>query len=260
MLFLARKFVAPLFFPLTLSVEFIALGLLLIFMRRQTAGRLLSLLGLAILVVASLRISANAFLMPLESRYPALDIESSRNLPEDLRNVRWVVVLGGGSSSDPRCPVTSRVTPTSLVRLAEGIRLQRIFPGSKLIVSGGSVYDTTTDAYAMERVALALGVNKDDIVAESESKDTDDQARLLAPLVRRDQFILVTSASHMPRAVQLFSKLGMHPVPAPTDFSAKEAIGLRPSSIYPTTEALGKSERAAYEYLGEFWSLIRGKI
>jgi len=36
---------------------------------------------------------------------------------------------------------------------------------------------------------------------ESESKDTKDEARLIKEMVGDDKFVLVTSASHMPRSV-----------------------------------------------------------
>jgi len=64
----------------------------------------------------------------------------------------------------------------------------------------------------------------------------------------------------MPRSVDLFAKLGMRPIPAPTDFLVKESPGLTPSKVFPTPEALGKAERAVYEYLGEWWAALRGKV
>jgi uncharacterized SAM-binding protein YcdF (DUF218 family) len=135
-----------------------------------------------------------------------------------------------------------------------------MIPGSTLVLSGGGAYDTSSDASVMERVAVGLGVDPHDIVLESESKDTDDQARLLQPLLGSERFVLVTSASHMPRSVDLFVKLGMRPVPVPTDFMVKESRGITPGNVFPTPEALGKAERAVYEHLGEWWAALRGKV
>ena len=45
-------------------------------------------------------------------------------------------------------------------------------------------------------------------------------------IVGKDKFILVTSASHMLRAMALFRKQGMEPIPAPTDYMVKEREGV----------------------------------
>ena len=136
-------------------------------------------------------------------------------------------------------------------RNGEGIRLHRMIPGSRLLLSGGAAYDTSTDAAAMSLAAAALGVGPAEMTTESESQDTVDQARLLAPLLRGEKFILVTSASHMPRAMSLFTKMGMRPIPAPTDYLVTPEAPLRPSRIFPSIEALRQSDNAVHEELDE---------
>jgi uncharacterized SAM-binding protein YcdF (DUF218 family) len=61
----------------------------------------------------------------------------------------------------------------------------------------------------------------EDLILESDSKDTNDQARLIQPIVGDDLFLLVTSATHMPRSIALFKSLGMHPIAAPTDWKVR---------------------------------------
>ena len=56
----------------------------------------------------------------------------------------------------------------------------------------------------MSRIALIMGVNPPDIILESTSRDTEEQARLIKPMVGREKFFLVTSASHLPRAMAMF--------------------------------------------------------
>ena len=62
---------------------------------------------------------------------------------------------------------------------------------------------------------------------------------------------LVTSASHMPRAMLLFQQQGVTPVAAPTYYIAKWPADWRFGS-----EGLLKSERAIYEYLGLAWAQV----
>jgi uncharacterized SAM-binding protein YcdF (DUF218 family) len=64
----------------------------------------------------------------------------------------------------------------------------------------------------------------------------------------------------MPRAVALFERLGMEPIPAPTDFWIKKRQGLSPGMFFPSADGLRKAERAFYEYMGVVWSKLRGQI
>jgi len=69
--------------------------------------------------------------------------------------------------------------------------------------------------------------------------------------------VLVTSASHMPRAVALFRRAGLDPLPAPAQFLTDS--GRRSSwSLLPEAGALAKTERFFYEVLGIVWMRVRG--
>lgn len=113
----------------------------------------------------------------------------------------------------------------------------------------------------MADVALALGVDGKDIILESVSRDTKDQARLVKKMIGCDRLILITSAAHMPRAMALFKKLDMQPVPAPTDhLYNKDPAGRSFSDYFPNAKAALKSRIAFHEYLGLVWAKIRGQI
>ena len=175
-------------------------------------------------------------------------------------DIEWVVVLSGGSSSDAHLPVTGRLSHASLVRLVEGIRIHRKLLKSKLILSGGGAFNTVAEAKTMADVAVALGMNDEDIVVESESKDTKDQARLIRKIVGNNRFVLVTSASHMPRSMALFEKRGMRPIPAPIGHKVKERQNITPAIFFPSAGRIAKMEHAFYEYLGLVWAKLRGQI
>lgn len=255
--FLLKKFTATLLFPLSLSVELLILGLiLLLWTRRQTPGKILLVIGVAILLLASNTLFSDAIMTPLERQYPALLEVSSLKLGPPMK---WVVVLGGGNTNDRTIPLANRISGQSLTRLVEGISVYRHVPGCRLILSGGPIYGSVSDAFAMAGVARSLGVPDSDIVLEDRSRETETEVNEIKPLVGNDRFVLVTSASHMPRAMALFERAGMMPVPAPTDFNRIERERFSPSMIYPNTIALVRSERVVYEHLGRLWAWIRGK-
>lgn len=106
-----------------------------------------------------------------------------------------------------------------------------MLPKTRLILSGGGAFDPVPNAEMMADVAIALGVVEKDLVRETTSKDTKDEARLLKEIVGDDTFVMVTSASHMPRSMALFLKLGMNPIPASTGHWVKERQEVSPSTF-----------------------------
>jgi uncharacterized SAM-binding protein YcdF (DUF218 family) len=254
-LFLLKKIVAPFFFPVPLCLGILLLGLFFLwFTSRQKNGKIVVSVGVLLLTVFSYGTISNTLLRPLEYKYaPLLSLE-------DMHHVKWVVVLGGGHTSDPQIPITSQLSNASTARLIEGIRLYNMLPESKIILSGGGYFDPVPNAKIMADVALSIGINKEDLVLESVSKDTKDEAILIQKIVGKDRFVLVTSASHMPRSMALFKKCGMHPIPAPTDYFVKKRQRVSPGIFFPSANNLCKAERAFHEYLGIAWAKLRGQI
>ena len=72
--------------------------------------------------------------------------------------------------------------------------------------------------------------------------------------------ILVTSASHMRRAVLMFQKVGLDPHPAPADHRVMRGNQHPLLKYLPSAGALQKSRRAIYEYMGLTWAKLRGHI
>ncbi len=246
---------APLFFPLSLCLEILIVGIFLLwFTRRQKAGKIIVTIGVATFVALSYGVASEILLRPLEYRYPPLTDVSV------VSDVKWVVVLSGGHSPDAQLPITGQLSDASLVRLVEGIRIHRKLSKSKLLLSGGSVFSTVAESKAMMDVAVVLGVDAKDLVLESESKDTKDQARFIQKIVGDSRFILVTSASHMPRSLALFQKRGMHPIPAPIGHIVKKRQKITPAMFFPSAGRIEKTERAFHEYLGLAWAKLRGQI
>ena len=249
-MFLFKKIVAPLFLPLPICLLLFTAGLVLLwFTRRQKAGRVFVTAGTLILTFCSYDVVTKQFLRPLERQYPPLVLNE-----QTTSSVKWIVVLGGGVALDAHVPHMSRLSGASLARLVEGIRLHRELSEAKLLLSGSA-----SEAEVMQRLAESLGVGKDRLVLDAESRDTEDQARMVRQIVKDDALILVTSASHMPRSMELFGKAGMRPLPAPTDYEALDSPRVGPSDFYPGSEAIHKAEAAIHEYLGRVWARLRGK-
>ncbi len=243
-MFLFKKIVGLFLLPIPLCILISFLGLLLILLtKKQRAGKIMVVVGISILTLTSLDPISSTLLAPLEHQYNAYLSKTSMEdeIIENQCPVKYVVVLSGYG-------------------LIEGVRIYRKNPGSKLILSGGSASGSYPAAKHMAEIVQVIGIDEDDIMIESESRDTKDQAHFIKLIVDNDPFILVTSAFHMPRSMALFKKLGMEPSPAPAVYLTGKKKGLNLSSFFPSTSALRKSELAFHEYLGILWAKLRGQI
>jgi len=255
-MFWVKKIVSNFFFPIPLSLEILIIGLILLFITpRKKLGKAFILLGIILLAGLSFTPLSDMLLAPLEYKYPSL-----QSL-DGCSDIKWIVVLGGGHKYDLRTPVTARPNHPSTVRVVEAVRLHRLLPHTKIIMCEGGPPGQVTGAEIMAELAMDLGVNREDIVLESLSRDTKDQARFIKRIIGEDGLLLITSAAHMPRSMALFEKLDLQPIPAPTDhLYKKDPAGRGLKDYFPNAEAALKSRIAFHEYMGLVWAKIRGQI
>jgi uncharacterized SAM-binding protein YcdF (DUF218 family) len=251
-MFLLKKLITALILPLNFCFFVVFLGSLLLFTRGKKFGKSLIAAGLALLFLLSLPAVSGFLANQLERQYPPLSTEALSN-----PGIRWIVVLGGGHNSSK--PEGSQLSSSSLARVVEGVRIYKIKPGRKLLLSGGPVYDPIANADVMGEEAKILGVPESDMMLEAKSWDTEEEARLLLPVLHQEQFFLVTSAVHMPRSMALFRGQKMNPVAAPTDYSFQSQRTPMILQVLPNSTSLQQSERSLREYLGILWSRLRGK-
>ncbi len=252
-MFELKKAVASLAMPLPslLIIGFIGL-LLIMFTQKHKSGVLFVFLSLSGIFLISFQPVSSRLLLPMEREYTAF-------LPVD-ETIDYVMVLGSGHVVDDQLPPTSELSRTALMRLSEGIRIARMYPGSKLILSGYAGGTDSSHARMMARVALALGVAKPDIVLLENAKDTWEEARQVATFIDQKKLVLVTSASHMKRALSEFHSAGLDPIPAPTNYLAQSEIKQPWEKYAPRARYLEQTEAYWYEQLGLWWKHIRDNL
>lgn len=179
----------------------------------------------------------------LEQRYPVHIPLAGSTLP--------VVVLGGGHIPDTTIAPLHRLSPAALSRLTEGIRQKQASPGSKLITSGYAGDGEFTQARMLAEAALSLGVSPNDTLMMTKPSTTWEEAKeYKRRFGSQKQLILVTSAAHMPRAIEIFRRNGLKPVPAPADFLFKRDPNSMLYNWWPSSYKLSYSERILHEYFG----------
>lgn len=182
----------------------------------------------------------------------------------DLDGVTGIVILGGGSvtvrSGNEEMNILSNA---GVLRVWEGVRLYHNLDEPWVIVSGGvneRIGMTTPESIPMRDILIDGGVPASRILLESSSSNTHEQALNLSPILEThdvERFVMVTSPSHMRRAMGTFTAQGLNPIPAPSkqhpdDFLADRSIFL------PNSEALEESRMAAREIMALIYYALRG--
>jgi len=139
--------------------------------------------------------------------------------------VQAIVVLGGGLlPGAPEYGGAPQLSSYTAARLRHGVWLARR-TGLPLAYSGGVGW-ASAGVQLLPEAEVAARVALEDYGVklrwnEGASRDTSDNARLLAPMLEQDgvrHVALVTDVWHMPRSVAAFKRAGLTVTPAPIAF------------------------------------------
>lgn len=258
-----KKLVAPVILPLPLSVEllFVALALFLFTGRHRLAIVLVSI-STMLLTVCSVPVVATRLVDQWQTTYAPLNPTQGLDgcFSNGTERIGWIVILGGGNTVSQARPMTGQLTYAAVSRLAEGIRLSRVCPDARIVVSGGGDRGSPADARIMADALKELGVEERKVLTEPSSRDTSEQARNVRRIVGTDPIALVTSPSHMQRAALLFQSEGMHLIPAPATYQLSRQLELGPNTVHPVPWALGLVQDMVKEQCGAVWARIISKL
>ncbi|MFZ1815046.1 MAG: YdcF family protein [Rhizobiaceae bacterium] len=141
-----------------------------------------------------------------------------------------IIILGGGLDASKQMQVEGYHLGEAADRLVLGLELKRRYPDARLIYSGG-LATIAADGLPETRAALdmtrALYGDDRGMEFEGTSRNTWQNAVFTGDLVGEDrsrEWLLVTSAFHMPRALGCFRKNGFTVLPVPTDYRADELV------------------------------------
>jgi uncharacterized SAM-binding protein YcdF (DUF218 family) len=247
-----KKLIGACLLPFPVAILLVVAGLTLLwFSKRQQLGRVAISAGILILLLGGYDVLSAALIPPLERHYAPL---TPAALAQLAPAPAAVVVLGSGYHPDARLPPNDRLSASGLVRLIEAVRLLRLLPEARLILSDGFGQGET-----LAETAGLMGVARHRIILESRSVDTAEEAALLRPLIGAGPFLLVTSAAHMRRSMALCRKQGLNPIAAPADFSGG-SDGFMATDLVPRASGFVRADQALHEWIGLVWSRLRGTI
>jgi len=218
-------------------------------------GLLLALLGVLVLYLFSIAPVSNMLVYSLECRY---DVPPA----EVLSTLDVVVILGGGlyySGGFRQYPEANGVTYS---RLFNGVRVFKQSGARTLALCGGSSEPGgESEAEVMKIIALELGVEEDEVIIETRSRNTMENAAELAKSfapIKKKRIGLVTSALHMQRSEKAFRKqfpeATIVPIPVNYIYNPPKC---EVRSIVPCAKALLISTYALHELIGIVWYSVK---
>lgn len=244
--FILSKVLWALLKPSHLIVLMITLGAVLSGPKSRGLGGILLTVGLISLVIIAVVPVSQWLFKPLEDRF-----DRPSELPSDISGI---IVLGGAQSSDISLKRGSLALSGEAERLIEGHGLSLRYPNAKLVFSGGSaslLSDAPSEASVNERYVAMMQIDRSKVVLEGQSRNTLENAAFSKELLnpqKDENWILITSAYHMPRSVGIFRKQGWDVIPYPVDYQSTGEINFW---IFPDLgQNLRNLDAAVREWIG----------
>ncbi len=261
-MFIASKLLSFATQPLAWVGILLFLGLM--WMRsRQAWGKGVCWLALLVLLLQGWQLPPEMLLRHLESEYPTVPATA------DLSNYTGIVVLGGALESAYVLKGNDQPALNNAAeRMTTPVALMKRYPHLQLLFTGGSGELLATSMTEADRAKLffdSMGVPVSRVMYESASTNTYQNAVLSAvlPGVKPARpWLLVTSASHIPRAMAAFRQAGWNVTAYPVDYRAGRATPWTEYSLQRGAELwhLGLHEwlgLLAYQYLGQADNMTR---
>lgn len=257
------KLLPTLVYPLALACLLILLAIGLYRSARWQRAALI--LALALLWIGGSRWVSAGLARSLENRHPA---------PNPIPQAEALVLLGGGTDA-PESPRPGVELNSAGDRVIYAAKLYREGKAPYILVSGGLPdWDRRASTPAEDMAALLewMDVPADAIWLQGSSHNTYEDALYSAQILKErkvTRILLVTSAWHMPRALQTFEAQGFEVIPAPTDYNVTEeswrllfqgswqSMAL---NIFPGAGNLSLTTRMLKEYFGLIVYRLRGWI
>jgi uncharacterized SAM-binding protein YcdF (DUF218 family) len=256
MFFVLSKVLGFFAIPSNLIVSIGLLGVLLLATRFKRTGRGLIVASLVVLAILGLSPVGNALIIPLEQRFPAWD--PARGGPDGI------IVLGGMITPDVSAARNEVALNEAAERLTVAVELARRYPNARVLFSGGSsalLFSEGNEAEFAGRLLQSFGIAPGRILLEPRARNTVENAaysKAMAQPKPGERWLLVTSASHMPRSIGVFRQAGFAVEAVPVDWRTRGSEDvLRPFATMG--DGLRRTDTAVREWVGLAVYWLTGK-
>ncbi|MGB7336737.1 MAG: YdcF family protein [Salaquimonas sp.] len=214
-MFIISKLIGFVIHPINTTLILIFLAAVLWKVGWKRSGNFALTVGTLYLAIVVYTPLSSWLILPLEQRFERPTLPSK---------IDGIIVLGGGIEANVSLGRNIVEHKDASDRLYEAILLARQFPEAKIIYTGGSgkiLGEKTNSSDFAKIIFLRAGLDPSRITLDPLAKNTYENAlnskSLMKPALN-ENWILVTSAFHMPRSMGLFRALDWEVIPWPVDY------------------------------------------
>jgi len=213
--FYLSKILWALLSPASFLFLLLIAGICLLFLKKIQAAKILLGTAAVLMTLVAFLPLGKWLVTPLEAHFPA-----NPTLPESIDGI---IMLGGAID-----PVNSYIWDqpqlgSAADRYTAFIVLARTYPEARLVFTGGSG-SIIDQEFREADIALyfleSMGIERGRLEVERDARNTFENAvnsKALINPAANEQWVLITSAEHMPRSVGIFCKQGWPVIPYPVD-------------------------------------------
>jgi len=185
-----------------------------------------------------------------------------QDIQQDIQEPYDIGILLGGYSKITKQILDDNhlfLLNSSASRLTQTIELYKLGKIKKLLLSGssGDIFQKgVAEAENAKRYLIKLGVPETDIIIESKSRNTYENALFTKEALQKEilekdaQLLLITSAFHIYRAEKCFKKVGLNTTPFSVDFHAPQPLVFQLSDLVPSPLAIQNWQLLIKEWVG----------
>ena len=244
MFFVLSKALAFVLTPSNFLTLMSLFGLALVLLRWPKFGWSFLTTGILGLALAGWSPLGPVLLMTLEDRFPKQEMPST---------ITGIVMLGGAVDIHITQARGSEAWNDQAERVTAVAELANRFPAARIILSGGSGHpDAISESSIAKQALAAMGVPEVRMELETRSRNTCENASesvISAKPKAGEVWLLVTSPSHLPRAIACFKAANFPITPFPVDYHTRGGEDLRRMQE-SVVEGLGHVDLAAHEWTG----------
>ncbi len=205
------NFFSVLIQPIVLLLVFL---LFTLFFKQKKIVKIITILFIVMIYTLSIGV--------VEAKILSRMVDYSPLNQQQIKNNQALILLGGGLNNShgsiaPKVIAYSRILEAyRIYHLAEKMGVHYT-----IFVSGGDPEKNgISEAEVYSRILQQMGVNSRDLVLETTSHNTYQNAKFIKPIIEKYQFkqyLLVTSGLHMKRSLLYFQNFGIDVIPAISD-------------------------------------------
>ena len=255
MMFYLSKILWFLFNPFNLIIIFILIGIIFNLINFKLFSRASYLFSFFLFFLSAVLPTGSYLNYLLEEEF-----HNSLIIPENLNGI---LILSGATNPFLTKEFNQVALGSSAERLTESIFIIRKKPNAKIIFSGGPAYidnPNLKDSDSAKKFYINMGVDISKIIFEEKSRNTYENilfSKDIAQPKKNENWLVITSAFHLKRVLNVAEKQKWQLIPYATDFNYPKKFKFSISINF--LHNLLHFEKATHEWIGLIYYYLTGK-